>query len=70
MLVDVVFIDERLASVVRQQLLGKGDNDFFRVKAILQGFERGGALLPPCGKQGVHALGESDALGMLVNSLF
>jgi hypothetical protein len=61
-LVDVVFVDERLASVMRQQILGKGGADFLRVKASLQSLERGGALLPPGGKQGVHALGECRTL--------
>ena len=50
-LIDVVFVDERLAAVVGEQVFGEVGNDLLWMTPGLQAPQRGGALLAPLGKQ-------------------
>ena len=67
MLIDVVFVDERLAGVVGKQVFGEGGDDFLRMAAGFNCSQRLGALLPPGGEVGVHAGDEGGELRVLVD---
>ena len=66
-LIDVVFVDERLVGVVGQQILGKSGDDFLRMTTDLQLPQRLGALLPPSGEMLVHAGDEGGKLRVFVD---
>ena len=66
-LVDVVGVDQRLAGVVGEQVLGQRGDDLLGMAAGLQRLERRGASLPPGGEMGVHAGDEGGELRVLVD---
>ena len=67
MLIDIVFVNERLVGVVREQALGKLSDYLPGMAAGLQFLQYRGVRVPPHGKMGAHVRDEGDKLIVFID---